>query len=493
MKKLLVAALLFVAATSHAEGAKSCADFRTQLGLKPGEMLPSDKLTLIREKSLANKAQRELVWGLLSVCGVGVPKDVEAGVQIWEKAHAEGNEYAASLLIMLYAGLLDTAYDQTKFLFWLDAGAKQGDAESQSGMAALLFQGKYAKRDDVAAERWWLKSAAQGYVPSYALLGGFYFSKQMYAEALRWFSIGAALGRTDAQVGLGALYSGGFGVARDHRLALQWWREAAEKKVPAAQFAIGTAYANAWGGPRDEAQALRWFQLAADQGSPAAQESLASAYELGQGVMPDPGAALAWRKKATDSALVAAQQNLMRLYPDCCIGDTTATLVEMSKPYRQDAESGNSESQLVFARFLLRHKEQEEALTWYLRAIAQGNAVAMEELGTMYFSGIGLPANVELGLKFTRLAAEKGRALAQARLGSVYQKGVFARQSFVAAYALYFAANSPGQDTNRLPDRYHLALEESMSEAEVNRAKQLIRDMALPGNFLAALDKASAP
>ncbi len=493
MKKWLAIALLCTAITSHAAEGPSCSDLRTRMGLKPGEMLSSEKLALIRDKSKVDKALTELAFGLLPVCGVGVPKDVDAGIRILEKAHAEGNEAAALFLVALHAGYLDVPYDQVKFLLWIDISANQGHADSQSGMGALHFQGTLLKKDDVAAERWWLKAAAQGHEKSYALLGNFYFSRQMYGEALRWFGLGATLGSADAQFGLGALYSGGFGVTRDHGLALQWWNHAADKKVPSAQFALGTAYANGWGVPRDEAQAVRWFRLAAAQGSPAAQEALAHAYEFGLGVPTDTRTALQWRTKAADSSLAATQRDMARLYPDCCMGDAKQAVVATSRPYRLDAESGNSESQLILARFLLRNKSTDEAASWYQRAIAQGNSIAMEELGATYFSGIGLPVNVELGLKFMRLAAEKGRPLAQARLGGVYQKGVFARQSLVAAYALYFAANTAGQSMNHLPGKLHLALEESMSEAEINRAKQLIRDMAVPGNFLVALDKESAP
>ena len=492
MKKWLAIAVLSMVITSHAAEGPSCGDLRTRLGLKPDEMLSAEKLALMRDRSNADKALAELGFGMMSVCGAGVPKDVDAGIRLLEKAHAGGNEGAALVLVLLYSGSVGVPYDQAKLLQWMEISAKQGQADAQAGVGALYFQGALLKKDDVAAERWWLKAAAQGHAKSYTLLGNFYFSRQMYGEALRWFSLGATLGSADAQVGLGALYSGGFGVARDHGLALQWWNAAADKKAPAAQFALGTAYKNGWGVPRDSAQAVRWFQLAAEQGSAAAQDSLANAYEFADGVPPDAQAAQKWRKQAASNVQQADPAN-MRLYPDCCVEDSKLAFAEVSKPYRLDAASGSSESQLVLARFLMRNKSPDEALTWYQRAIAQGNITALEELGTIYMFGRGVPADAEQGLKFSRLAAEKGRAMAQARLADVYQKGIFVRQSFVAAYALYAMSRSADTNMDRLLRQNHTALEEVMSKRDVDRAKQLVRDMAAPGALLSALDRATPP
>ena len=52
-----------------------------------------------------------------------------------------------------------------------------------------------------------------------------------------------------------------------------------------------------------------------------------------------------------------------------------------------------------------------------------GNAVAQYNLGTMYYSGQGLPRNDEEAIKWYRKAAERGHMKAQYNLGVKYNIG----------------------------------------------------------------------
>lgn len=491
-KYFVAAAILTAAAASHAETDQGCGELRSRMGLQTGALMSEEKLKALRERVAADKAMGDLSIALMHICGAGVKKDVEEGVRLLEKAHAEGNARAVVALVWHYFGMLETPLDPVKLLYWVRIGADAGQPEFQSALAAILIQGTIVKKDDTAAERLFLKAVAQGFVKGYAALGSFYFSKQNYAEAIRWFELGAVLGDPGAHTGLGALYAGGFGVTRDHAKALTFWKIAAEKKSAAAQFGMATLYANGWGVARDDAQAVQWFQLAAKQGFAGAQAALANAYEFGNGVPVDAGAAQNWRKIADQSARAAAQNGPRRMYPDCCDGEPEQTMADVVKWYRLDAETGDAERQLIFARFLFSNKKTQEAIVWLERAATQGHAHAMAELGAIYLSGYGLSANPELGLKYTRLAAEQGIASARIRLADIYQKGIFVHQSLIAAYALYFNAATAGKAPGQLLNTYRSPIDELMSEADIARAQQLIRNMATSGSFLTALDNASA-
>ncbi len=68
-----------------------------------------------------------------------------------------------------------------------------------------------------------------------------------------------------------------------------------------------------------------------------------------------------------------------------------------------------------------------EAVSWYCKAVEQGNADAQFELGYCYENGLGVVENEIEAVKWYRKAAEQGNADAQNSLGNCYYygKGVF--------------------------------------------------------------------
>jgi len=67
--------------------------------------------------------------------------------------------------------------------------------------------------------------------------------------------------------------------------------------------------------------------------------------------------------------------------------------------------------------------EYAEAVKWYRLAAEQGYAVAQFNLGNMYRIGNGVPENDAEALKLYRLAAEQGDAQAQVNLALMYHAG----------------------------------------------------------------------
>src|SRR4030095_1164368 len=62
-------------------------------------------------------------------------------------------------------------------------------------------------------------------------------------------------------------------------------------------------------------------------------------------------------------------------------------------------------------------QDYTEALKWYRLAAAQGYAEAQFNLGVMYLGGEGVPQDYAEALKWYRLAAAQGEAKAQFNLG----------------------------------------------------------------------------
>ena len=87
-----------------------------------------------------------------------------------------------------------------------------------------------------------------------------------------------------AQAYCGDLYTFGFGVAKDDRLAFVYHEKAAQQGHPGAQFNTGVYYREGQGCEQSYGRAAEWFEKAALQGDASAKQALGYAYQLGRGV-----------------------------------------------------------------------------------------------------------------------------------------------------------------------------------------------------------------
>ncbi len=68
-------------------------------------------------------------------------------------------------------------------------------------------------------------------------------------------------------------------------------------------------------------------------------------------------------------------------------------------------------------------QDYQVAAEWYRHAAAQGFALAQFKLGGLYDFGRGVPQDYEEAVRWYRLAAEQGLTLAQFNLGCMYEEG----------------------------------------------------------------------
>lgn len=95
---------------------------------------------------------------------------------------------------------------------------------------------------------------------------------------------------------------------------------------------------------------------------------------------------------------------------------------------RRQAESGDPAAQLALG---LRHYEGVnggrpdfmEALKWFARSAAQGNATAQFSLGNLYDKGRGVARDPAQAFAWYRKAAEQGFPAAQLNVGIMYEAG----------------------------------------------------------------------
>ena len=73
-------------------------------------------------------------------------------------------------------------------------------------------------------------------------------------------------------------------------------------------------------------------------------------------------------------------------------------------------------------------------MRWYRLAADQGEALAQSNLGFMYANGEGVPEDDTEAVRWYRLAADQGDAWTQANLGVMFENGEGTPQDFVEAH-----------------------------------------------------------
>jgi uncharacterized protein len=116
------------------------------------------------------------------------------------------------------------------------------------------------------------------------------YDRGKYAVALDLWQPLAEQGDPDAQTGLGNMYLGGYGVARDEASAMVWFRKAAEQGHANGRLSLGSLYYVR----KEYGTAATWYRQAAEQGNAVAEIRLARQYADGMGLPRDNVQALKW-------------------------------------------------------------------------------------------------------------------------------------------------------------------------------------------------------
>ena len=116
-----------------------------------------------------------------------------------------------------------------------------------------------------------------------------------------------------AQMTLGAMYAGGYGVGQNYRQAIVWYRKAAEQGFAPAQVNLGWMYEHGRGVEVNYGQAAIWYRRAAEQGESLGQANLGRMYVFGRGVERNNERALEWFRKAAAQGHSGAEEAIERL------------------------------------------------------------------------------------------------------------------------------------------------------------------------------------
>ena len=122
-------------------------------------------------------------------------------------------------------------------------------------------------------------------------------------------------------------------------------------------------------------------------------------------------------------------------------------------------------------------QDDAEAVRWYRLAAAQGNALAQNNLGLMYDDGRGVPEDDAEAVRWYRLAAAQGNASAQFNLGLMCANGRGVPQDNVSAHMwLNLAtAQSMGEEREQSATMRD-AVAERMTREDLSEAQRRARE-----------------
>ena len=440
----------------------------------------------------------------------------------------QGNKYAQTGLGVLYAQGKGVPRNYAQAVQWFRKAAAQGYAAAQYDMGVAYERGQGVFQDYDQAVQWFRKAAQQEFAGAQYNLGLAYARgqgvPQDYAQAAQWYLKAAQQGNPGAQYDLGFAYEKGQGVQQDYGQAVQWYLKAAQQGNARAQNNLGTLYDRGLGVPRNMVVAYALFNLSATLDSSnrnrAAQNRAvrvkgmtAQDIEAGQALtrqISRPGNL----RQALDQYLAqpAVQDKNPPVAPDHTEADLTVKQVDalLAKAQSGDpaaqqtltaqARQGNNFAQNALGIFYSMGvpknsagqsvpRDSSQAVQWFGKAAAQGNAAAQYNLGGAYEHGNGIAQDYTQAAQWYRQAAQQGDAFAQNSLGDLYANGRGVPRSKVVAYALYSLSAALNTSSANHAASNRSALVESLTRQEIKAGQALFQAMNRPGNLLPALDQ----
>lgn len=389
----------------------------------------------LQNKAGAAAAQDNLAWAYAN--GSGVAKDEMQAFHWWRLAASNGYSPAQNSLGHAYCFGNGVKRDLETSVYWWRQAADQGDADAQYCLGNAYSNGEGVAKDLRQAVYFWKLSADQNNCDgqhnlawAYANLQG---SKRNQDVAFELYKKSAAQGDSNSQCDLGCAYSSGRGTNKNDKLALMWWKKSAAQNNAYAQNNLGNAYYNGWGIPQNKVLAAYWWKKSSVQNNLDASRNLAWCYASGQGVKQDVKLAVSTWKKLAAKAEPYSLDLLGSTYGFGLWGYarddekaknywTKAASIWKDKAQKDDSDAANA---LGWAYSTGQGVEQDakQAVFWWSKAVALGNAGAKNNLGCALAYGHGVGKNLKTGAYWNEKSAEEGDFWGQNDIGWAYAHG----------------------------------------------------------------------
>ena len=284
-----------------------------------------------------------------------------------------------------------------------------------------------------------------------------FWEKKDYEHAVECFREGDKAGELGCTSNLGICYYWGQGVEADLQKSAFYNEKAAKGGIPVAMFDTGMNYEHGFGVSQNIEKAIYWFEKAADKQYSKAFIALGDIYYVGEFVEKNLEKAFHYYQEADKLGNRTAKLLLAGFYAE---GLVTEKDTEQAKKLYQEAydylyeeATLNNDNEAQFrlgAMFFIGRPEigllpdYEQALEWYEKAAEGGNGHAENNLGMMYYLGLGVGQNYELAFSWFQKASARKEVNAISSMGNCYYNGRGVEKDYVKAAECYSKAANLG-------------------------------------------------
>jgi uncharacterized protein len=295
------------------------------------------------------------------------------------------------------------------------------------------------------------------------------FKVKDYAEAFRLCQEAVKRGNTDATIGLAQMYEGGLGVKRDYAEAARWWGVTAHK-YRASAYALADLYAGGLGVPQSWDQARALYLEACYKGHAESCANVGYIYELGHSVPRNRATAIQYLAQAgtlgdeqsgqvarilerpdtpvfrnIDELSAYTARIIAPAYLNGSLPDprtpTTVQGAALPEPTRSDKPQTAEELwQECRQRYL--HLDHQGAAELCRQAAEKGSPMATYEMGYLFETGDGVRQDLAQALEWYRRGAAMGDAASESALGLFYEEGTGGVSEDWKAAAAYYQSSA---------------------------------------------------
>jgi TPR repeat protein len=242
---------------------------------------------------------------------------------------------------------------------------------------------------------------------------------------------------------LGVCYSEGLAVTKNSKEAIKYYKISAKSGYVPSQAYLGYCLYNGIGIIKNQMEAVKWYRLASNQGYAPSQTNLGICYEYGiEGCLEkDVTKAIELYQRAAEQNDATALFNLGHCY-ELGIG----VIVDIKKAIEYYQASSNLDHiaahnalayyySIGYSSYLSQNIIKSYCL--YKIAADKGYAESQCKLGLIYEKGIGIEKNLNEAIRYYRLSANQGNIAAIYYLGYCYFNGLGIKQDYHIAVKLY--------------------------------------------------------
>jgi TPR repeat protein len=386
-------------------GHKCDEDMIELLYFQQGELTPDIANQTIFSKRNSLKSVRELLAQVFQTCKSDTAED----------CLRLGNGF--------YSG--DLLLDYSLGFYWYEKSIKRKEnGQARFALGVCYYRGDGVDRDAKKAFSQFKKAAKMNHFVSNLYLSRCYRLGLGTEVNLQKSFMNLEIASTeipDAQYELGESYYHGFYDIQDFKLACECFQKAAENGHIKAKHDLAICYRYGLGIEQDFEISLMWYETAANDGYVPSQNSLAYLYQQGLGDQVRMELAFYWFQQAAISGYESAIFNVGYMYLN---GFGVAKNIKAAlQCFRRTEEYGPSQHQLgiCYASGTGVEMDAHEAFIWFSKAAEQMIPAACNDVALFYELGLGVVVNLQLAVKWYKIAIELGDKSATENLNSLYE------------------------------------------------------------------------